>query len=102
MTQLKYDEVSQKEFDNYISLIRAEIKQFMPDFIVDMQNISKQTFYYIKRSDFSGGENKKYPYKVFGGIFAYSQYKGSFKYYIMNKKPLEKVVNLMDANNATH
>lgn len=99
MTTLKYDEVSQKEFDDYIRLIRTEIKTYMPDFDVDMQNMGKQSFYYIKRTDFSGGEDKKYPYKVFGGIFAYSQYKGSFKYYVMNKKPMEKVETLIGEKN---
>lgn len=92
MEKLKYNEVTYAEFDDYKSALHMKIDSVMPDFDIETQSMGKQTFHYIKRWDFSGGKDKKYPYNVFGGIFAYSSFNGQYKYFILNKEPLEKAV----------
>ena len=88
--EYKYEEVSLEEFNDYLDNLRHEIKLAIPDFCVDGIVLQNKIYYFIKRHNFDGGKNKKYPITIHQWTFGYLDHASDgIRAFLLNKKPID-------------
>ena len=88
--EYKYEETSLEEFNAYLDNLRQEVKLAIPDFCVDGIVLQNRTYYHLRRHNFDGGKDKRYPITIHQWTFGYLEHDSDgIRAFLLNKKPID-------------